>query len=211
MGKAGEKQAASLRRRRNAPARKEAAPPIPGETLPKPGLIPLGGAAEALHHPGAAPAEPGPLPGSSDLTPQLEVVRHKKSGPNKRGKPRRGDQEAKLQQPSDPPTDNVDRTTEPDDARAASSKHSGNGLNPPEEDIIDLTIKEESLPGTPIPPVQAPVSDGEIPGLKAGWVRFQSFWLLVLSDKKSGLVPPFEYHITFHRHQKVVFDHRRGD
>ena len=198
-------------RRRNAPARKEAAPLVPGETLPKPGPIPLGGAAEVLHHPGAAPAKPGPLPGSTDLTPQLEAVRHRKSRSNKRREHRQGDQKAKLQQPSDPPTDNVDRTAEPDDARAASSKLSGNGLNSPEEDIIDLTIKEESLPGTPIPPVQAPVSDGEIPGLKAGWVRFQSFWLLVLSDKKSGPVPPFEYHITLHRHQKVVFDHRCGD
>ena len=82
---------------------------------------------------------------------------------------------SKLEQPSTPPPGNVNRTMEPDDVDATSSKFSSDGPNPPKADIIDLTIKEESPPATLIPPTQVPGSNESASGLKAGWVRFQVF------------------------------------
>lgn len=121
-----------------------------------------------------------------------------------------GDQEAStLQHLSGPLPDNVDQVTEPGDVKVASPKNSGDGPTPPE--IIDLTIKEESPPSTPILPAQVLGSNEGVPGLKAGWVRFVVFRSLGLSDKKLGLVPAFEHHIALHRQQEVVFNHRRGN
>ena len=76
----------------------------------------------------------------------------------------------KPDRPPGPPSDSVDPATEQDDAGATSSKISGDGAISPKE-VIDLTIKEESRPGTPIPP-RAPESNEGPAGLKAGWVRF---------------------------------------
>jgi hypothetical protein len=212
LGKAGEKQVAPARRRRKALARKETASSVPEETLPEPDPAPFDGAAETPHRPDTAPAEVGSLPGDMYSTPQPEAVHRTRSHRGEKRKPQQDDQEAaKLQQPSGPPPGNVDRTTEPEDATAASSKISGDGPSPPEREIIDLTIKEESLPTTPIPHAQAPGSNEDPPGLRAGWVRFRSSLSLIFSDEKLGLIPTFEHYIMFHGHQKIIFDHRRGD
>jgi hypothetical protein len=76
-----------------------------------------------------------------------------------------------LQQPSSPPPNDVDPAAEPNDAKAISSKTSGEGSGPPEKDIVDLTIKEESRSVTPIPAPQTLVSDDNSSRFKAGWVR----------------------------------------
>lgn len=39
----------------------------------------------------------------------------------------------------------------------------------------------------------------------------EHFWPLWLVDNRLGILPAFERHIMFHRHQEVVFNHRRGD
>jgi hypothetical protein len=64
----------------------------------------------------------------------------------------------------------VDPTTKPDDAKVIFSTVAEGGSTPPEREIIDLTIKEESRPATPIPPPRASQSDEDPAGLEAGWV-----------------------------------------
>ena len=76
---------------------------------------------------------------------------------------------AKVNRPSGPPSGDVEPETGRDDAKATPPKVSGDDSNSPKE-VIDLTIKEESPPGTPIllqdpQPSKGPVS------LKAGRVR----------------------------------------
>lgn len=66
----------------------------------------------------------------------------------------------------------MDPAAEQGDTEAASSKISGDGPSSPKREVIDLTIKEESRPGTPIPPPQALESNEGPAGIKAGWVRF---------------------------------------
>jgi len=105
----------------------------------------------------------------------------------------------------------VDQATEPDDVVVVSSKIPGDSPNSPKGEIIDLTIKEESPPMTPIAPVQVPGQNEGAPSLKAGCVRFVVFCIWGFSDDKLGLVPTLERYITFHRHQEVVLNHRRGD
>jgi len=80
----------------------------------------------------------------------------------------------KLDRPPGPPSDSVDPATEQDDVGATSPKISGDGPISPKKEVIDLTIKEESRPGTPIPPPRAPESNEGPAGLKAGWVRFSA-------------------------------------
>ena len=177
MDKAEEKQAKSAKTKRRP--RRETATSVPEEILPELGPAPLDGATEVPHRPDTAPAEIGSLPGDRYPTPQPEAVRPAKS--RRKWKKRRHQQEdeeaSKLQQPSDPPPGIVDRATPPDDAGAASSEISDGGPNPPEPEIIDLTIKEESPSPTPIPPARVP---GGTLGLMAGWVRFVVFgrWTL---------------------------------
>jgi len=139
--------------------------------LPQLDPAPLGSTTEISHRPDTAPAEIGSLPGDRYPTPQPEAGRRTKSRTRRwrKSKPQQEDQEASgLQQPSDPTLENVDQATELDDAEVVSSKNSGDGLNPVEE-VIDLTIKEES------PPPHVPGSDEGGPGLKAGCVRFVMF------------------------------------
>jgi hypothetical protein len=63
----------------------------------------------------------------------------------------------------------VEPETGREDAKAAPSKVSGDDSNSP-KDVIDLTVKEESPPATPIP-LRAPEPNTGPAGLKAGWVR----------------------------------------
>lgn len=168
---------------------------------------------EIPHRPDTAPAEIGSLPGDRYPTPQPEAGRRTRSR-RKWGKRRlqQEDQEAsKLQQPSDPAPENVDQVTKPDDAEIGSPKIPGDGPNPPKGEVIDLTIKEESPPTTPIPPVQVPGPNEGAPGLKAGCVRSVVCCIWGLSDKKLGLVPTLECYITFHGYQEVVLDNRSGN
>ena len=214
MDKAGETQAIEAKIKRKVLARKETASSVPEQTLLKPGPAPFNDATEAPHRPDTAPAEIGSLPGDRYPTPQPEDVHHTKS--RRKGKKRRSRQEdqetPKLQQPLGPPPDNVDQKNELDGTKVASPKISGDGSNPPEGDIIDLTIKEESPPMTPTLPTQVLGLNESASGfIKAGWVRPRVFRFVVLSDKKSGLVPAFERHIMLHRCQEVVLDRRRGD
>ena len=172
MDEAEEKQAALAKRKGKKPARKETASSVLKETLPGQGSTPLDGVAEVPHRPDTAPAEIGSLPGDKSPAPQPEGVRRKnlrrrrqwRARPEHRGA-------AESDQPPDPPSDNVDPATEQGNAEAASSKISGDPSSPKKE-VIDLTIKEESPPATPIPPPHAPESNEGPVGLKAGWVRF---------------------------------------
>jgi len=173
LDKAGEKPAGKAKAKRKTPARKEAASSVPKKTLPGPVPVPLDGVAEMLQPPDTAPAEVGSLSGDGYPTPQPDDAHHTKSYSQKKKKGQREGQEvAKLQQLSGPPLDNVNPVAEQDDTKADSSNLPGDGPNPPKREIIDLTVKEESRPATPIPPAQGPESNEGPTGLKAGWVRF---------------------------------------
>lgn len=171
-----------MKGKRKKPARKETPSSVPEGLLPDPGPAPFDRVAEMPHRPDTAPAEIGSLSGDRYPTPQPDDAHHTKPRRRKKRKGQREDQEvAKLQQPSGPPPDNVDPATEQDDMKAASSKIPGEGPNPPKREIVDLTIKEESRPATPIPPAQGPEPNESPAGLKAGWVRFSGFLNLFAS------------------------------
>ena len=174
MDKGEEKRAASAKTKRKPPARKETASSDPGEMLPEPGPAPLDSAAEVPHRPDTAPAEAGSHPGDRFPTPQPEAVRNTRSRRRWKKRPQKEDQEV-LKQPSDPLSDEVGQAPEPDDANVVSPKKTGGDPNPPEGEIIDLTIKEESPPTTPLLSTQVPESDEGVPGLRAGWVRLVVF------------------------------------
>lgn len=170
MDEVEEKQATSARRKKK-PTRRETASSVPEEMHPKPGPIPIDTAAEIPHRPDTAPAEIGTLPEDRYPTPQPGGAQRVKSHEGKEPKARRRNKRAaRLERPSGPPPDNLDPAPEQDDTKGAPSKASDDDPDPPKE-IIDLTIKEESCPGTPIPP-QAPKSNEGPTDLKAGWVRF---------------------------------------
>lgn len=154
------------------PARKSTCS-VPKERLQAQNPAPPDGATEIPHPFDTAPAEIPSLPGDRSPTLQPEGVRPS----NRRRKKKKGAQQdhqaaAKLDQPPDSPTDSVDPATEQDDANATSSKTPGDGPGSPKREVIDLTIKEESRSGTPMPPPQTPESNEDPTGLKAGWVRF---------------------------------------
>ena len=168
--KAEEKQVAPTKGKSKKPARKENASSVHEETLPKPGPAALDGVIEIPHRPDTAPAEIGSLPGDRYPTPKPEGMHRSKSSRRRERKRQQEAREvAKLQQLSVPPPDDVD--SELDGAKAASSKISANGPDLPTDEIIDLTIKEESRSATPIPPARGPELNEGPAGLKAGWVR----------------------------------------
>jgi hypothetical protein len=174
LGEAGEKQATLAKRKRKKPALRETAPSAPEETLPRQGPTPLDGVAgvPVPRRLDTALAEIGSLLGDRSPTPQPEDVHRKKSRQSRKRRARQENREAaKLDQPSGPPSDNVSPATEQDDAEAAHLKISGDGPTSPKREVIDLTVKEESRPGTPIPPPQISESSEGVAGLKAGWVR----------------------------------------
>ncbi|KAF9651467.1 hypothetical protein BDM02DRAFT_810756 [Thelephora ganbajun] len=169
-----EKLAAQAKEKRRPLARKETPPFVPGGELLESGPAPLNGVTEVPLRPDTAPAEIASLPGDRCPTPQPEGMRRAKPHRKKKRNPQReGEEVTKLQQPSGPPPDDPDPAMDPGDAKATPSNNPGDGPPPPNREIIDLTIKEESHPGTPIPPAQAPESKNEGPaGLKAGWGSF---------------------------------------
>lgn len=163
---------AQAKKKRKAVAQKEAAASVSVDKPPEPGPAPLDSAREIHHRSGSGPAEIGSPPRDKHPAHQSEEVRHTRSRSSRRRKPQRETEEAvELQQPSCPPPNDVDPATAPSDAKAISSKTSGEGSNPPEKDIIDLTIKEESRSVTPIPAPQTLMSDDGPPRFEAGWVR----------------------------------------
>jgi len=179
LDEAEEKQAALAKEKRKKFTRRKTVFSIPEEMLPRQGSPLLAGVAEVPHRPDIVPAEIESLPENSPPAPQPEDVHRKKRSQGRKRRPRQGHREvAKLDQPSGPPSDNVDPATEQGDAEAASSRISGDGPNSPKREVIDLTIKEESRPGTPIPPPQASESNEGTASLRAGWVRFPAVLIL---------------------------------
>jgi len=169
-----EKQATLAKGRQKKPAKKKTASSVPEETLPRQGSTPLNGVAEVTHRPDTAPAEFRSLPRDKSPPPQPEGARRKKAHRGMKTRALQEHQEAvKLDRPLGPPSDSVDPVTERGDSDVgATSKISGDGPISPKKEIIDLTIKEESRPGTPVPPSRTPESKEGPAGLKAGWVRF---------------------------------------
>ena len=179
MDEAEEKQAALAKERGKKSTRRKTAFSVPEEMLPEQDSTLLDGVAEVTRRPDIVPAEIESLPGNSSPAPQPEDVHRKKRPQGRKRRTRRGYREAaKLDQPSGPPSDNVDLTTEQNDTEAASSKFSGDGPNSPKREVVDLTIKEESRPGTPVPPPQASESNEGTASLRAGWVRFPAVFIL---------------------------------
>lgn len=135
-----------------------------------------------------SPAEFGSPPGDRYPTPKPEEARRRKSRRNKRKKPH---QEAtELQQVPCPLFDGMDLAVGPDDGKGISSKSSGDGLNTPGKEVIDLTIKEESRSATPISLAQPPGSNEGPAGLEAGWVcSFGILDLHALTRKKGSFLP----------------------
>ena len=168
MDKAEEEQAVLAKGKRKKRTRGKLAPPVPEESLTEPDPAPLDNVTEISHRPETAPAEIGPFPRNRSPAPQAEDVRHKKSRRSRGRKIRQdGQGTANPEQPQDPPPDNVEPAAE-----AASLNILGDCSNSPKTEVIDLTIKEESRPGTPILPLQDPGSKEGPAGFKAGWVRF---------------------------------------
>lgn len=151
---------------------RKTAPSILEDIPPEPGPAPPDGAAEIPHRSDTAPPEIGSHPRDRYPTPRPEELPHTKTRRTGERKHRQvGKESAKVKRPSGPPPHHMDPVTEPDDTKTNPPEISGDDSNPPEREVIDLTIKEESRPTTPVPPTQAPESREDPAGLKAGWVR----------------------------------------
>lgn len=171
MDEAKERQAALANGKGKISTRNKAAPSVPEETHPRLEPAPIEATAtDTPHRPDTAPAEIGALPEDRSPAHQPdEGHRAKRRKWRSKGARRELQEAAKVNRPSGPPSDDVEPETGRDDAEAAPSKVSGDNSNSPKE-VIDLTIKEESPPATPVPP-RAPQPNKGPTGLKAGWVR----------------------------------------
>ena len=194
LGKAEEKQAAiqaKANQNQKRLKRKKAASSVPeDELLDLSSALPVS-VAEVPHSFDATAAGAGPLPRDRYLTPQPEEVRRARSHRAKKRKPQReGQKAAELQQHPAPPSDNVDPAIVPVNTKVISSKVSDDGLNPPKEDIIDLTIKEESRSATPTSLARVPGSNEDPAELKAGWVCSSGILdFHVLTRKQGSFLP----------------------
>lgn len=178
FGQGEEKQAAAqAKAKQKTLVRKKTSSSVPENELPDSGPALPEDVTEMPHHSDTAPAENGPLPGDRYPTPQPEGAHHTKPHRGKKKEQQGGQKVAEFQRLPGLPSDGKDPITGLDDAKVISSEVPDDGSNPPEKEVIDLTIKEESRSPTPTSPARAAELGEDPAGLKAGWVCLQEFFI----------------------------------